>query len=436
MDDDIPREDSSQVSGGTAKDLVLLPITLIAERLSNRKKTTMVDRKEEIVRKNDVIFTDVHEATAKAVMRGGQFDHFVIAWEGKSICNNPGEYVVIEDGERKTKELELGDVYNSPTPSRALLGGYRYIGIPPLNSIYKYDFKWRGVDVHGTPQEERRKTLDYILLKRDVYFIEVKAAIAGKGKDWVPIDVGCLVTVSITNPYKALFLGQNWLTALTNLIVPQVGDFISVESYETLTTGRVQFEARMVHHLWNVPYSPKPVAAEGASEQNGEATEQDQENCANGPLCGLNERPFVKYMEETWGVLIEDFRIGQISISKDVPKDSLEAKALERFIQRMVQRGEIETEKGRARQVGIKANAESGRIKTVINAWKEAGDLGKLIRILEAMEKTPAAYQFAVHEIPQLKDLAGSLGANKDTISRGEIEELLGILRGLKNKKD
>jgi len=138
--------------------------------------------------------------------------------------------------------------------------------------------------------------------------------------------------------------------------------------------------------------------------------------------------------------LIEDFRIGPISISKDVPKDSLEYKALERFIKKMEQRGEIETAKGRKKQVKIAADAEAERIATVTAAWKDAGDLGVFLRTQEAMEKTTAAFQYNIHDIPQLKDLLGRLNVKfgeNDMITREELSELISLLRNTdKAKKD
>jgi len=178
--------------------------------------------------------------------------------------------------------------------------------VPP-NAVYTYRFKWRGLDIHGNPQEERIETIDYILTKKDVYYVEVKAAKTGKGKEFLPVDIGCLVTVRIVNPYKALFGAQNWLSALTNLIAPQVGDFVSRESYETLTTGRINFEKRMVKRLWNQPY----VAP---SDQTSDQLDE------NWPLRALNCWSFTQYMEKVWGARIEDFKIGQIRISREVEK--------------------------------------------------------------------------------------------------------------------
>jgi len=237
----------------------------------------------------------------------------------------------------------------------------------------------------------------------------------------LPVDIGCLVTVRIVNPYKALFGAQNWLSALTNLIAPQVGDFVSRESYETLTTGRINFEKRMVKRLWNQPY----VAP---SDQTSDQLDE------NWPLRALNCWSFTQYMEKVWGARIEDFKIGQIRISREVEKGSAEEISLQKFINKMEQRGIIEKAKGSAKAVEISANAEAIRIKTITNAWQQAGKLGILIKTLEALEKSTAAFQYSINSIPQLRDLFANLGVSFDksgNLSHSDLQELISILKNL-----
>jgi hypothetical protein len=392
----------------TIKDIVLFPAAVIVKKLASR----------------DILFTEVIEGTAKAIMKGGEFYAFIIAWQNKTIAVKKSK---TKDG----KTIEIGDVIDANN-SMYLFGGIRYIGIPPIKNIYVYNFKWRGVDIYGNPQEERGGKIDYILLKRDVYYIEVKAAETGGEEEWVPVDVGCLVTIRVTNPYKALFGAQNWLTAITTLVVPQVGDFISEESYGSLTSERKKFEEKIVAHLWKNPYTPIPTTD---SADLGSTQKPDQNAATTEPE---NNLPFVEYIEETYGALIEDFKIGQVSISTDVPKDSLAAKSLEKFIKRMEGKGKVETAEYDAKVVLIGAKAESKRIKKVVRAWEGSGKLGPLVRSWEAMEKSNAAFSFGYHEIPGLKELLGDLGyrGGQNKITKEDLANLGEILKEFQTKKD
>jgi hypothetical protein len=410
-------------------DIVYVPLAWIAKKLSNRKEIKEDENGEKLAYNKDFIFTEVTEGTVKAVMRGNQFSHFLIAWTGKSICNKPGEYDVLnESGEIERKNLELGDVYNDPHPAAHPLGGYRFFGLPFLHNIYQYKFKWRGVGEGGKPQEERRKFIDYILLKRDVYYVVIEGAITGKKKELVPVDVGCLVTATVVNPHKALFRGQNWLQSLITLIGPQGNNLISLENYETLTSGRIRFEERMMKRLWHEPYVPD------INEQGGQNNCSDQgEGGEPCPVAGAEKYTFVEYMEEIWGVQIEDFRILQTSISKGLDKDTPQYAAAEKFINEMKQRGEIAAENGRAIQVGIKAAAEVGRIEKVTGAWEDAGDVGTLLMILEALKASPVAYEFSSHSIPQLNPLLDKMGfklGKEGTITQDDINNILGVIQG------
>lgn len=168
----------------TIKDILVLPITLLAEKCTNRFAVSKTKDGIIKIRKPDLLFTNVSEGTVKAIMRGGQFSRFVIAFEGKNICNQPGKYTVVTDnGDIEELDLELGDIYTEPKASKPFFGGYRWIGVPP-NAVYTYRFKWRGLDIHGNPQEERIETIDYILTKKMFTMWKLKLLKPAKEKNF------------------------------------------------------------------------------------------------------------------------------------------------------------------------------------------------------------------------------------------------------------
>lgn len=139
-------------------------------------------------------FTLVKEATAKAIVRMGGFKKMVISLK---------DYGFNEKWEiEKKQELHFG--------------GLRFVGIWPLDKVYTYSFRWRGIEFTGKEEnvEFHERTLDYILVRPDVYWTEIKAAETGPADapERIPIDLQFLVTMRVINPKKTLFEAPtNWL---------------------------------------------------------------------------------------------------------------------------------------------------------------------------------------------------------------------------------
>lgn len=122
------------------------------------------------------------EGTGKVVMRGDKFHKGLIQWEGRTF---DADWNVIAG-----REFHL-------------FGGLRFVGWYPLDYIYRYWFEWTGLRPDGvTPLPHDPELLDYIMLKQDVYFGETKEA---EDLERLPLDVSFVLTIRITNPYKALF---------------------------------------------------------------------------------------------------------------------------------------------------------------------------------------------------------------------------------------
>lgn len=189
----------------------------------------------------NIFFTIAEEGTAKAIMWNGKFHKIVIKYRNHYITSD-------------------WDILNNPSISppkegiiSKFLGGITWIGIPPFAEIYKYKFRWVTVkqSPEGEKHEAREKTIDYILLKQDIYFVKVTKA---ETQENMPVDVGLELTIEIVSPYKALFKTQNWLETIENQIAGEVREFIgelrfselneakarSAEFYEKLREGRIR----------------------------------------------------------------------------------------------------------------------------------------------------------------------------------------------------
>ncbi len=138
-------------------------------------------------------FTIVKEGTAKVVVRLGAFKRAIISWEGYRLARN---WEV-----EKSKEL------------LRLPGGLRFVGIRLLDKVYSYGFRWRDIQlVEGEEKIEfhDEPRLDYILIRPDVYFTDIKDA-ETKPPERIPLSVQFLITLRVVNPKKALFNAPpNW----------------------------------------------------------------------------------------------------------------------------------------------------------------------------------------------------------------------------------
>lgn len=86
------------------------------------------------------------------------------------------------------------------------------MGIRGLDSIYEYNFRWRGLElVKGRQQVEFHEgIIDYIQVRPDIYFTAI-TGVETADEERIPVDLEFLVTVRVANPYKALFKApSNW----------------------------------------------------------------------------------------------------------------------------------------------------------------------------------------------------------------------------------
>jgi|GEM_PF-3231086 len=156
-------------------------------------------------------FTVVKEGTGKVITKFDQFSRVLIQQRGKTISGPAGDVI--------------------PGTEYHLLGGLRWFGFWPFHKVYEYDFEWTGVKADGTFEEHPRKRLDYVLLKDDVYGCRVENA---EDHAQMPVDIDLTITVQVINPYKALFMVENWFETLINRLTPYVRDFMTNHTFQEL----------------------------------------------------------------------------------------------------------------------------------------------------------------------------------------------------------
>lgn len=168
--------------------------------------------------KSGFCFTFIKEGTAKAIMRGGTFSHFIMAWAGHSL-NDPRR-MSYDRAHPAWEVLYWADRPNAhPSPYAwwqlhwrffALFGIY-WFGLSPLYRIYRYEFEWTeqkfGEDGQPCPWH-RSEWTDFIFVKAFPYWTELKGA---EDAENLQLDLDYLNRVEINNPYKALFGIEDWL---------------------------------------------------------------------------------------------------------------------------------------------------------------------------------------------------------------------------------
>lgn len=266
------------------------------------------------------------------------------------------------------------------------LGGFRLYGWWPADDIHIYRFRWTGITEDGE-EEHKEEWLDYILLKDDVYLCKVPGA---EDKNLLPLDIQLFLTIRIQNPYKARFRVQNWLETVINRMQPLLRQYVAENTYEKL----LQREQKVGKEMW------EQLEEAGLVGEKGEFIER-------------------------YGVEVRAIEIRQIQ----PPKDYL-ATTLLGFTAEQEKKAKV-----------IAADAEAIRLEKVYGKIKEFGDLGKLIRTLEAVEKSPFAASLTVQAIPGLSEIFRGLFGKPapEVISKEELkairEQLEKIVKDLEDLK-
>jgi len=271
------------------------------------------------------------------------------------------------------------------------LGGFRFYGFWPIMDVFIYNFQWTGVKENGEIDPHPKETVDYILLKDDTYWAKVEKAEDAK---LLPLDVEIVLTIRIVNPYKALFRVENWLETVVNRTKPAVRDAITLKEYEELI--------------------------------------KDKEAVGKTIYERLNGQRLLREFSGRYGVDLRKIEVKEINPPEKYRDDTLKTYLAEKEAdQILVLAG------ARKQEAIILAEGEKIKIETVYGAIKPFRDLGKLLRSLEAMEKSPLAASVTVQAVPGLQEmLRGVFGRPAEAVSSQEFRELKKMVeRFIKKKK-
>ncbi|MFH1656278.1 MAG: SPFH domain-containing protein [Candidatus Nealsonbacteria bacterium] len=322
---------------------------------------------------NNLCFTFVNEGTVKVVVLGGKVTNILIQKEEYTLDNDWN--VIPEDSDHR-------ELWHP-------LGGLRFYGVWPLCDIHLYDFSWTAMLQNGEIKPHVDETLDYALLMDDVYWFEVLKA---EDKNRLPLNLQVLVTMRIVNPYKALFAVQDWLEAVIGRIQPVVRDRITQATYEELTinpeaVGHAIFHGPGDHFdIFRDRYGVDVVALEikeiDPPDDLREITLREVTATREAEATIVAAEAGAKVVVITAKAKAEEVRIGA---------------------------------EAEARAVEIAATAEAGRLEKVYGAIDKQGELGKLARILEALEASPENGSKWVVPIPGILDGLSQIFSGKQS---------------------
>lgn len=272
------------------------------------------------------------EGGARPVTRNKKFSKFIMSYAGKCFA---GE---IKGSPLKKNQPEYWEVVDDTRPHEKenFWSGLYWIGIPPFAEIQRYKMTWIE---WGFPKKEdgtvstekapipHEETISQVLVQSDVYFVRVASA---ETSEAIPVDVSFLLTINITNPYKALYRVQHWLEAVSNQTEGTTRVFIGTKKASELFTLEEGVDKKSVSKVTLSPTSSERL------------------------LEALKER-FAEFKNE-YGVFVE---LIQIQSVEPAGTDAKKYRALLTMV--------YEAEQN-AKKVAIEAAAEAGKIVTIAKA--------------------------------------------------------------------
>lgn len=272
----------------------------------------------------NVIWAIAQEGTDKAIMKNGRFVRFV-------------NYVYSANG------TVPGGARLTPLKERNLFRGLHWVGVPFVKTVYEYNFKTVSLEqveeggklVHKAVPCEG--TTDHVSLKDTLLYGLIDNA---ETKELIPVEAGLLLTLRVINPYRALFLVDDWMRATLNHIKPAMRSFISKRGLKQLHAER------------------ETLSADASAF--------------------IHEAKADNFVRNNYGIKIVKADFAFINPSGERGKNIVEAATKE---------WEARQE---AKRIRVTSDAEKRRIDTVYGAVINKGTEGLFIRTAEALEKAGA----------------------------------------------
>ena len=355
----------------------------------------------------NILFATVKGSTAKAIMRGKSFERFIMSFPGYHLNdpNRPWSYkplIVIKTTDRDDKPVEVvcsgfpdwdvvyhgnenkngfekknkdgkdeqDDDYHERRNQILKHLGLYWVGWPWRNSGYVYQFQW---NVTSTDKDGNEKILSRAEPADFVYVNDVTYAIKTEGaetKDRLSTDELTLVTVAVRNPYRALFIGEDWMRRMTAAVNRHVRNFVSSKKYDELIS--IAENADEVASNWATKFS-QPII-DLSDKLSGETDESPQP-------WGLRGK---------YGIEIRAADLQTVELSGSA-KEKLQEAAMKVYGAEQEAKAETTIGEAKAKVVGMMGEKEAEALNTRLAVIKKHGKAGELLAQLDAMRDAGGA---------------------------------------------
>jgi hypothetical protein len=166
---------------------------------------------------NNLFWCFVQEGTEKTIMEAGQALKGLIQWKSHVLNEN---WDIVE-GEEKYP-----------------FGGLRWVGLWPKRYIYTYGLRWTSVEENGMSVRHEAE-LDSVLLKFKIYAMKIEGA---EDSNRIPLDIDIFVTLRVVNPYKAMFIAEDYLELVLNRTGPLFREYTASYNWEDLISQKQKGE--------------------------------------------------------------------------------------------------------------------------------------------------------------------------------------------------
>ncbi len=286
--------------------------------------------------RRNLFFTFVPEGRVKIVVRGDEVRKILLRWRGHILAAEASE------GE----DIDVWDVIEGKPPKR-FFGGLIFYGWWPLDDIYVFKFGWTNMALDGKPQVHPKKTIDYVLTKEDLYLAVVTKA---EDKNLLPVDISIVLPIRVINPYKAVFVVQNWLETVMNRIISTVRNTFTEDSYKNWISLDIDLADRIINRMKD-----------------------------------FLERECKKH----YGIEVRAVEVRDIDPGEEYRKATLQKYLAEREKEAII----------------VRAEAEKKRIETVYETIQKYRDLGKLVQVVEALKESPKDGTKWIIPLPGMSDI-------------------------------
>lgn len=324
-------------------------------------------------------FTIPKEAKAVFVVAGGAVKRMILVWKGHVAKDNFDIVETTSPSRPSRSLLRMAAHAFNPLNWMEPLGIY-WVGIWPFYKVYTYDFVWTEEKTengkiipftrHATSHDPEGQT-SFIKVNDTNYFVVANDV---KTRGGVPLKFTLLITVRIENPYKALFMGEEWLERTAGAVSNMTVRYAGVLTYEEITQSYP---------------SPIVVGTDAAGNAITETKTLEELLVVLGDgkhdaACGVDVDLLVNY-----GVHIIAAKIHSIDFADDAAAQQYRAATTQKYVAEQEGLGEAAKATGKAQAVRTLADAEEYRINKQYGPIAgDDKDARMKIRQLEALEKS------------------------------------------------